>query len=143
MSVEKVPNMAAHGAGNTKSGVGVKGGLGAQGAGEASDPEGVFGALLSSLGVDDAESTVAMSAVPQAPDDQPMGNVSTDGNALMAFAPLVQVSALTVAVAGIDGNAVGGGQDTSRAEGRTPSAGGVGLTAADTLFSGAAPGTKV
>ena len=142
MSVEKIPNMAAHGASNAKNGGGVKGGHGAQGAGDTSDPEGAFGALLSSLAVDDVDPTVAISAAPEAFDDQPKGGASSEGNAFMAFSPIVQGTPLTVAAASVDNVALEWGPNALLAVGDTLNADGAGLIAADALSTVVLPRPK-
>ena len=142
MSVEKVPNMAAHGACLVKSTGGIKGGHGgAQGADDGSDPEGVFGALLSSLGVDDAESTMESSAVPAAPEEQPKGNVNSHESTFIAFTPIVQAALLPVTAASVDNIALSGAQNTLPALGDTPASDGIELIAANANSTGVLPGT--
>ena len=142
MSVEKIPNMAAHGASNAKNAGGAKGGHGAQGAGDGSDPKGAFGALLSSLAVDDVEPTGAISAAPEAFDDQPKGIASSEGNAFMAFSSIVQGTPLTVAEANVDNVALEWGQNNLVAVEDTLNADGAGLIAADTPSTAVLPGPK-
>ena len=133
MSVDKIPNIAAHGASNAQNGGNIKGGHGA-GAGDASDPQGFFGALLSSLGVDDAEPTVTINAVSNTSDDQIWGDAGSDESALMAFTPMVQLVPLPVTAASVADVARGGIQNALLAMGGTPVAAGIAVPGAQSAL---------
>lgn len=142
MSVEKIPNAAAHGNSNTKGGVNIKGGHGAQGSGHVVDSEGGFGALLSSLGVDDADATVATNAFAITPDDQMKANANSDGGALTAFTSLAQSVSPTATGASVADIVVASIQDALLPTGGAPSPEGGGLTVADALSSRVLTGVK-
>ena len=141
MTVEKISNMAAHGSSNAKNGGGIKGAHGTENASDANDPGSAFGALLSSLGVAEVEPTVAINAVLSAPNDQPRGDTSSDGCALIAFTPIVQVTLPPVTAASTNEIATGGTQVTLLAVQGTPSTDGVELTVADAPSPVVLPGT--
>lgn len=119
MSVEKIPNVAAHGASTAQNGGNIKGGHGA-GAGDAGDPQGGFGALLSSLGVDDAEPTLTINAVSTTSDEQIRGDAGSDGSVLLAFTPMVQAASLPVTAASVTDDARGSIRNALLAIGGTP-----------------------
>ncbi len=142
MSVDKIPNMGVHSASNAKIGGGIKGGRGAQSSGDANDQEVAFGALLSSLGVGEAESTAATTTLPEASVDQPRGDVSSDGTAFMPCTLMIQVAPLLETPTNVDDIAKGGVQNPLLATVDTSVADGVGLIAADAFSSVVLPGTK-
>ncbi len=139
MSVEKIPNMAAHGASNAKNAGGIKGGPGAEGAGDA---KGGFGALLSSLGVDDVAPTVVTSAVPATLDDQSKESESSDGNVSVAFTPIIQATLLPFAAPDVDDRAIIGAQSTLLSLGDAQGADAFRLKAENALSSSVSPGAK-
>lgn len=93
MSVEKIPHMSANGASNTKGGGSVKGGHGVPKAGDANGPDEGFGALLSSLGADDAEPIAATTTSPSVTDDQSGIDANAVSNPLVVFGATIQVAA--------------------------------------------------
>ena len=90
MSVEKIPQMAANSASVTKGGGGVKNERDAGSAGGGNDLSGVFGALLSTLGVDDARPSAAAGPLSSAADDQSTVDLGTGSTPIAVFTPTVQ-----------------------------------------------------
>jgi hypothetical protein len=142
MSVEKIPSVAAHSGINAKGSVGVKAGHGANSADNSSDPGDTFGALLSSLGGDDVELSVANSAFTSTADDQLSGDVISDGGAFLAFPPVDQAAPFAVTAASISDVLLGGFQDEVLPAGEIPSANVFGLTTANSPSASTLPGTK-
>ena len=135
MSVDKVPNMAANGARLTKSTGSVKGG---QGAGETERQDDGFGALLSSLGVDDAKPVVETSAGAVAPEDPVVVDANPVGNLPTSLTTIFRVPTLSTGAGVADELASSVATPVDDALG---SAGGI-LMAADMRAPSALAGTK-
>ena len=103
MSVEKVPNVGANGASTkTKSDGAVKGGYGPTSAGDSGGQAAGFGALLYSLGADDADIGVDRDVVALQAQDPLQTDPNAGGNLAATFIPTIQVALPIVAPLNVD-----------------------------------------
>lgn len=143
MTVEKIPHLAANGANNAKSGGGVKNDRGAQGAADGNGMAGVFGALLTSLAVDDVAPSADAGPVSQAPDDQSIADASAAGTLFGVFVPTVQSPAVLSTGGGKDDVEISSIQNIQVQVASALVLDSGGLMAADVLPSAALAGAKL